>query len=250
MTSARTNWALTPPPQPGQLPLTRAQVLTAERLWGGKNNRDAWQSQWEAISTIADDLWNTPSANTRQIQRLWVTLVYAIGNFKRQGNTGIFPLPAPWSFGPRSSAVRRGPTLTIPAGGGYLKISSTASTLRLAGTRGLGSVPTGSTVLTALWPKHHVICDKRDLQVAVALLAHNGASIISAANARTHLLAPDWAEYKWFHQLLTSEAKRLRLSSPTILERALFVAYGFAPPSSVTSLTWAQWGRRLVANWP
>src|SRR5947207_2379207 len=80
-------------------PLTREEVLTAEKLWGGPD-RLAWESQWQAIDTIANDLWSTPTGEADRARRLLVLLTYAVGNFKRQGNTVILPLPSRWALTP------------------------------------------------------------------------------------------------------------------------------------------------------
>ena len=112
-------------------------------------------------------------------------------------------------------------------------------------TRGLSSVPTGSTILSALWPGVHIIMDRRDFAVTVGLLASKGASIVPAGSAAS-LYAANWAEYRWFRSLITGEASRLKLPAMT-LERALYVARDFAP-ASAGDMPWSRWGGKLKSR--
>jgi hypothetical protein len=201
-----------------------------------------------AIDTIANDIWSTPSNDADRLRRLWIMLTYAVGNFKRQGNTGIFPLPSPWRLAPLAGQSEPRATLSIPVSSTTLTLNSGGTTQNLAGvTRGLASVPTGSTLLSALWPDNHAIMDIRDFQVAVGLLMHQGSQII-APNETASLYSPDWNEYRWFRLLMKAEAARLELRSPLTLERALFVAYDYRPEQA-GGMTWPQWGAALKTRW-
>jgi hypothetical protein len=245
----RTNWAEAPLPAPDQmtLPITREEVVAAERLWG-RQDRPAWESQWLAIGTIASDIWSTPVDDLDRLRRLWMLLTCAVGNFKRQGNTVIFPLPSPWRLAPLPGQSEPRDMLSIPVDDMALTLNSHGTTEPLEGlTRGLASVPTGSTLLTALWPTEHAIMDIRDFQVVVGLLAHQGIEVVPRGETAS-LSSPDWKEYRWFRLLMKTEAARLRLDSPLILERALFVAYGYRPKQAV-SMAWSQWGTDLLTRW-
>lgn len=246
---ARTNWAALetgPSESEFRLPLTREEVLAAERRWGGAH-RGAWVSQWSAIETVAGDIWRTSESDTDQLHRLWVSLAFAVGNFKRQGNTVIHPLPAPWNVAPLEGEIRRRDSLAIPANGARLELRKDGTTESLRDlTRGLASVPTGSTILSALWPGVHVIMDRRNFKVTVGLLAHRGALILPAGSAAS-LYAADWTEYRWFRALIKAEASRLQLPSVVTLERALYVAYDFAP-ANASSMSWNKWGGELEAR--
>jgi hypothetical protein len=245
----RTNWAALktgPSESEFRLPLTREEVLAAERRWGAAN-RCAWLSQWSAIETVAGDIWRTSESDTGQLHRLWLLLAYAVGNFKRQGNTAIHPLPAPWNIAPLKGQIRRRDSLVIPANGARLELRKDGTTESLGRvTRGLASVPTGSTILSALWPGDHVIMDSRDFQATVGLLAHRGAPVLPVGSA-VRLYAPDWTEYRWFRPVIKAEASRLQLPSVVALERALYVAYDFAP-GNATSMSWDEWGGELKAR--
>ena len=246
----QTNWAQARTvPELGQvrLPITREEVLSAEHRWGG-HDRAAWESQWLAIETIADDIWSTPSDDADRLRRLWIMLTYAIGNFKRQGNTGIFPLPSPWKLAPLPGQSEPRATLSIPVNSTTVTLNFNGTTQGLKGvTRGLASVPTGSTLLAALWPKDHAIMDIRDFQVAVGLLTCQGAQVIAPSETAS-LYSPGWNEYRWFRLLMKSEAARLELRSPLPLERALYVAYDYRPKKA-DGMTWPQWGAALLAHW-
>jgi hypothetical protein len=229
------------------LPVTREDVISAERRWGGED-RLAWESQWLAIETIISDIWATPASDADRLRRLWVFLTYSVGNFKRQGNTVIFPLPAPWTLRPLSKQCEPKATLTIHVGNITITLKSDSTTEHLGGlTRGLASVPTGSALLAALWPTYHAIMDIRDFQVAVGLLACRGADIV-AHDETASLYPPDWDEYRWFRALMRRETSRLELTSPLLLERALFVAYDYGPEQA-TGMTWPQWGAALLDRW-
>lgn len=194
---------------------------------------------------LARDIWRTAPQDTDRLCRLWVSLTYSVGNFKRQGNTGIFPLPSPWTLAPLPGQAHHAASLTVPINGSSVRLDSTGTSAHLSGsTRGLSSVPTGSALLTALWPEDNAILDIRDFQVAVALLADNGAQIVGAGETAS-LYAPNWSEYKWFRTLMKVETARLRLPSLMTLERALFVAYDFFPPAKAANMTWQQWGASI-----
>lgn len=246
----RTNWAKAdtlPAPDQMTLPITRDEVVAAEGLWGGQH-RPAWESQWLTIGTIASDIWSTPVDDPDRLRRLWMLLTYAVGNFKRQGNTVIFPLPSPWRLAPLPEQCEPRDTLSIPVDDMALTLNSGGTTEPLERlTRGLASVPTGSALLTALWPTEHAIMDIRDFQVTVGLLAHQGVEVV-ARGETSSLLSPDWTEYRWFRLLMKTEAARLELDSPLSLERALFVAYDYRPKQAV-GMAWSQWGNDLLTRW-
>jgi hypothetical protein len=230
-----------------QLPITRDEVLYAASRWG-KPNPLAWESQWLAIETLANDIWSTKVGDDERLRRLWVTLTFAVGNFKRQGGTVISPLPSPWSLTSLPGRSQPRTTLSVPVNGNILTLTSDGTTADLAGmTSGLSSVPTGSTLLSALWPRENVIMDMRDFQVAVGLLACQGATVV-VPNEAASLYPPDWDEYRWFRLLIRNEADRLKLDSPMLLERALYVAYDYRTRRA-HGMPWAQWGAALKGRW-
>jgi hypothetical protein len=149
----RTDWAsLGALPDHVQLPITCEEVLYAAGQWGGRN-RSSWESQWKAIETIVNDIWSTRPGDDERLRRLWVTLTFAVGNFKRQGGTVIFPLPQSWTLKPLPGRVRPSRNLCVPVNGRILTLGSDGTTAALAEmTSGLSRVPTGSALLSALWP--------------------------------------------------------------------------------------------------
>jgi hypothetical protein len=232
-----------------QLPLSREQVLSAERRWGG-DRRALWESQWHTVETFAGDIWSTPDADVDRLQRIWITLAYAVGNFKRQGNTTIHPLPAPWRLVQLPGSGGRRSSLSIPTDGEAIELHSSGTTAHLGEvSRGLASPPTGSALLAALWPDEHAILDIRDFQVIVGLLANSAAEVV-AEGERSNLLPPNWDEYRWFRALIKAETTRLKLPSLLTLERALYVAYGCRPSQEeAREMTWRQWGCALLGKW-
>ena len=233
-----------------QLPLSRAQVLSAERRWA-EDRRALWESQWQTIQTFAAELWNTPETSVAELQRRWIMLTYAVGNFKRQGNTAIQPLPAPWRLAPLSGDAERRPKLSIPTCGEPIELSSSGTTASLWNLApGLASPPTGSALLAALWPSEHAILDRRDFQVTVGLLAGTGSPVV-AVGEQANLQPPNWEEYLWFRALIKAETGRLELPNLVTLERALYAAYGLIPANvAVSHLSWQEWGCELLQRWP
>jgi hypothetical protein len=161
----------------------------------------------------------------------------------------MLPLPAPWAFEAITSGQPRD-VLEIPHEHGSILLKRTGTTKPLTeqGTRGLASVATGTTILAALWPDDHVICDVRDFQATVALLALAGSPILRPGEGRS-LQGPDWVEYEsWFKKLIRFEVER-RAVTRLELERALFVGYAYKPADSVEGRSWAEWGAELQENW-
>ena len=120
-----------------ELPLTKDEVLAAASRWGGQR-RPAWLSQWSAIKTIADDTWRA-WPTSRNFRRLWVFLVYSIGNFKRQGNTGIFPFASAFDNHSGPSGSQTG-TLDSPPQPSDRDLRK-GTTEHLSHLRGLASAP-------------------------------------------------------------------------------------------------------------
>jgi hypothetical protein len=87
----------------------------------------------------------------------------------------------------------------------------------------------------------------RDFQVAVGLLACQGVTVVKPGEAAS-LYPPDWDEYRWFRLLAKNEAERLGFDSPLLLERALYVAYGYRPTGAY-GMPWARWGAALKDRW-
>lgn len=256
----RTHWAGSEQPSEQlALPLSRSQVLAAADRWGTdlrsnhvrKNKRLEWLCQWQAIETIASDIWSTHPKDEERLRRLWVMLTWAVGNFKRQGGMVISPLPVPWSLAPLGGRFSRRDSLSIPVGDGRepLTLTVDGTTQELRGTSGLASVPTGSTLLSALWPDEHAIFDIRDFRVAVGLLAQQGVHIVDPEST-ARLPDPNWDEYRWFRQLVKHEAIRLDLPSPQHLERALYVASDLKPARSAVGMSWRQLGTAILEQWP
>jgi hypothetical protein len=122
------------------------------------------------------------------------------------------------------------------------------TTKELRGTSGLASVPTGSTLLSALRPDEHAIFDIRDFRVAVGL-PQQGVRIVDPESSAP-LSGPDWDEYRWFRQLVKHETIRLDLPSPQPLERALYVASDLKPARSAIGMSWRQLGTAILEQWP
>ena len=166
---------------------------------------------------------------------------------------GHLTAPVPWSLAPLGGRFSRRDSLSIPVGDGREPLTLTVNgiTKELRGTSGLASVPTGSTLLSALWPDEHAIFDFRDFRVAVGLLAQQGVRIVDPEST-ARLPDPNWDEYRWFRQLVKHEAVRLDLPSPSpqCLERALYVASDFKPARSAVGMSFRQLGTAILEQWP
>jgi len=154
-----------------------------------------WDIEWQNIRYLAQELGSrSPGSIDR---RIWHHLLMSVGNYKRQaGNITLY-----YKLGePDTSAIDD--AITIPVGNASVEVHKTdASTWsKLAEIKGLGGIPTGSTLLAALWPKEHFICDRRVLRAAIGL----GPGSLWADDQLIHRELPewDWEVYRWVWESL------------------------------------------------
>jgi hypothetical protein len=225
------------------LPISQGMVLVANKFWG--NGVDAL---WADILSLADDMWGSLAGAPDDTERAWKMLVFAIGNFKRPGARGIRPLPPTSRLVSQNPGPRRS-LLVIQFPGGSLSLDqndqTTMSLITSGSSRGLSSPPTGSTLLSALWPGDHVIIDVRDLRAPVGLLVSQGHDVVDCFSSEDFSKI-DWGEYQWFRLLVRQEATRLSVL-PVQLERALFFAAKFSP--TWKGQTWLQYGTQILETW-
>jgi hypothetical protein len=142
-------------------------VQRLAEVWGmpvtnrGPDRRD-WLRAWQNIDALANRLFDTLGAREQCDAETFHHLLLAVGNFKRQA--GVIHLPVELAD---SVAGSRRESLMLPSGLGRLERDSEASWQRLRKIPGLGSIPTASCLLTALWPDSHAIMDVLDRRAAV-----------------------------------------------------------------------------------
>jgi hypothetical protein len=195
---------MTPPE--GELPGLDAKTL--DRL------SESWDDGglWKDIRFLADRFWSGP--DTDRVMA-WHHLVFAVGNFKRQGGTRLKPAPLGWA-----PPAARTDSVEVP-GIGLVGVNDTNGWEKLLGMRGLG-VATGTTLLSALWPEQHFVFDKLVHAVANGLRLHAGLEPTSGVTAESTKLATQTLEnYKTVRGWVLAVASDTRRSL-TVVERALY----------------------------
>lgn len=158
----------------------------------------------------------------------WHHLLMAIGNFKRQAgriqSSGFVTSEMKGTLSPDE--------ILVPGIESAIRRDDAWSWEVLTQVRGLG-VATASTLLAAIWPEDHAICDRRALSAAVGLrgasgdwsgpLEWKGISPESAIALRE----PTWHQYQWYRSALMQSLSVLRIEDPTLqpvhLERCLYL---------------------------
>lgn len=176
---------------------------------------------WNDIAGLADSFWAS-DCGLRQAHHLMM----AVGNFKRQA--GTIRLKEPLSWTPRKSSGRD----TCMIGGYVLKRDQLESWKSFCGeARGVTGfgVATTTTLLSALWPDHHVIIDQRALRALIGLrLAWDKGCPISGTKCTPESLdTVTWEDYWTDSEFKSSYRKEVLASAgpifaPVDVERALF----------------------------
>jgi len=105
---------------------------------------------------------------------------------------------------------------------------------------GFGEAPTGSALLAALWPREHLIIDRRAFAAAL-MVAPDGEKWIEEHHPKDkddRWIRPTWADYEWYrgHARATAESETISLRE---IERAFYLADTKADSDRGT---WAQYG--------
>lgn len=178
--------------------------------------RRDWLRAWQNITVLANRIFDTLGAQEQCDPETFHHLLLAVGNFKRQA--GVIHLPVELAD---SVAGSRRESLVLPSGLGRLERDSEASWQRLRIIPGLGSIPTASCLLAALWPDSHAIMDVLDRRAAVGLrIGRRSRTDQRLDTAR--IPGHEWWFYNWFRRTvtLTAEAADCDLVS---VERALYI---------------------------
>jgi hypothetical protein len=196
-------------------------VQRLAKVWGiPASNRQVgrrdWLRAWQNIAVLANRLFDTLGTKEQCDPETFHHLLLAVGNFKRQA--GVIHLPV--DFADPVAGSRR-ESLVLPAGLGRLERDSVASWQRLNKIPGLGSIPTASCLLAALWPDSHAIMDVLDRRAAVGLQVGRRSRTdqhLDTARIPSH----EWWFYNWFRRTVTLTAEAADCE-PVSVERALYI---------------------------
>jgi hypothetical protein len=209
--------------KPSRLPITPEQILSLANEWGRDvQGENVSEKVWEDVKLLADQFLVAPE-NDPQACVAWHHLLLAVGNFKR--STGpIVPCTLPKLAEALTEERPDRFRIPGPAPESWLVVAGDMSTwARLTSIEGL-AVPTASTLLAAIWPREHIIIDRRDLTAAVGL----GAGELWTVDGLDEAYLPRrdshdlyWKLYgEWFRDtvLITADTDR----KPGQVERALY----------------------------
>lgn len=203
---------------------------------------------WGDIELLADQFWASGCDPLRGHH-----LLMAVGNFKRQAIIRFDdPLP--------TTTVKVGVERDLDRceiGGRVLIRDGHDSWEKFCGTNGGVSgfgVATTTTLLSALWPRHHVIIDQRALRAFIGLrLAQGWECLLPGAGlpSPTSLVEARWGDYhsegdsSYLKQILAAHDDTL---APVEVERALFELDKRHKDSniSVDCRDWESYGRHLL----
>lgn len=200
----------------GPLPLSTGDLLSLLRRWG-----EPWDQMWSDVLTLGSQFAaHATGHSTDETHRAWHHLVLAAGNFKRPGGTSIrLKLDASRPGG----AFARPSSFVIPGTPLLLDCEDPSTWPNLGRAMpGLGSTPTATTLLSALWPGRHVIVDVRDLRASVGLLCDSRWASDHKLDAAELPQSPPWSFYvEWLRPLLIDDCPQD--AHPVDVERALFL---------------------------
>jgi hypothetical protein len=196
---------------------------------------------WDDIECLADMFWESDCDRIRGHH-----LLMTVGNFKRQGGTVIYtrdPLCVPGS----RQAASRDMTCSIE-GAGLIRDDpeSWRAFSGKSGIQGLG-VATTTTLLSALWPRHHLVIDERALHALIGLRGVRGAGWhlpVGDGSTSAPLRKVDWDDYEWYREQILEAARASEDLAPVRVERALYVLDRLVP--SRKSRTWQEYGEGLA----
>ncbi len=162
------------------LPISGPQVDALNREW-------ADGGLWRDVRWLASEVWRSDG---REQRIRWHHLCLAVGNFKRQPGRRLDP----GQLDDGTPPVSPHEVLTIDVGGESpltLRRDDPGTWLDLDQRHGFGTATT-TTVLAALWPDDHLICDWRVLYTCAALLiANDEAQTFGVDPATNHRLDND-----------------------------------------------------------
>jgi hypothetical protein len=192
---------------------------------------------WEDVQRLAARFW-VAGDDERHVR--WHHLVLAVGNFKRQGGTRLWPASVPDC---PTGEARPQDRIAPPGLGPFVLAENEPDTWSgfQARFRGMGLVTT-TTLLTALWPDSHLIYDRRVHNAAIGLrLAAGGAH---ADDIRT-LTPMSFATYQVVREWVRVTAGTRR--GVVAVERALYMLDQEVTRRVQRLRTWPEYAEELRA---
>jgi hypothetical protein len=215
---------------PVDLPAQSIGMLAAS--WGGSGN---WAAIWKDIEYLAERVFEVEHAHGPhgpEVRRQWHHLLLAVGNFKRQA--GMIE-PATVASDEPSKRPSRPSELRLPGTCARLDRDDPSTWPSLTAIPGLG-VPTATTLLSALWPGHHTIIDRRDITAAVGLGRRSGW--IGQALDKAWLPETlDWEWYEWLRSSIDATPGYTMVQ----VERALYQLDRLTRPALGMSWKWSEY---------
>jgi len=179
-------------------------------------------SVWTQYTDLldADDPWPPDLAST------WHHLLLGVANFKRE--RWVDPQLRVEKDRVVDAHTSDGLRIVFPDGTRHQvrrDDQSPAPDHGLSAFHGFGSAPTGSALLAALWPKSHLIVDRR--AYAVALVASSdGWEKLKKDHPGNYesgtWVVPSWADYEWFAELARETAAKTPGLTLQSIERTFF----------------------------
>ena len=213
-----------------QITLLSLKPDQIEKLAGRWNRSEQLALSWTDIEILARRFLAAESDDGNATDE-WHHLLMTVGNFKRR--SGLIS-PGHLTQEAQDDLVHRPDRITIQGtrGQAMVECSNPASWRNLTEKIPGLSVPTATTLLSALWPDYHVIIDWNDRDAAVGL---DAAPLLRAQGldrgwfngGRPSEREPYWELYDWFRQVVADTASSLTEAAirirPRDVERALFV---------------------------
>ncbi|CAN5881785.1 hypothetical protein BH24ACT15_BH24ACT15_05340 [soil metagenome] len=196
---------------------------------------DSDKKLWRDIELLAGEFWRSQPDNQL---RAWHHLLMAVGNFKRPGGT-IIRIPTLEGTLPQDVEAR--PEVDIPGPSDRLSVNEPETWSGLEdNTRGLG-VATTTTLLSALWPGHHVVIDQRALRAAIARSVNEWQPSFPLQDTDKRV---DWPCYGWYRPKLLHTAKA-ECCAPVEVERALFMLDRKVPRKREGTRSWGKYAEDI-----
>jgi hypothetical protein len=208
-------------------------LLTASEIRATGSIAVDYGALWEDVQLIAE---RVHASKDEDRAWAWHHLLLAVANFKTQAT--LFPpaLPAP------AAPIHRKKALKVMLASGPLKLrAEDPSTWRALSSEMKGlREPRATTVLSALWPDHHVIMDWKALSAAVALAgARLGWDKSLADPVETNPAQRSWESYDWYRKTVLKAARQAPCR-PVEVERALYKLGRESP-----GITWAAYAAQI-----
>lgn len=186
----------------------------------------AFSVMWPNVEWTADRFWDAQGhGDPAEIAATWHHLVMSVGNFKRQAQITILALGG--GYPPSKIDRSRSASCTVPTLAGEMTLarddleSWKQLTQDKSVVKGL-QVATASTILSALWPRHHIIIDVRDLRAAIGLNLEDAVVAQGLDRSSRKNENVTWAWYEWMRPIVIDRAQQIGVE-PLEIERALYV---------------------------